>query len=176
MPVVFKWIAGLVIAFWMAVPAFANQGEYQTSEDFLSEVFANGVPKPGVVWLKGELKEDCKNILGHPYSRLRVKYWQQDAKSAWILEEIGKEKPITVGLVVEDYKLATVKVLAFRETRGWEVKHPFFTRQFDGVSLDSAQGLDKSIDGISGATLSVRALKKLARMALHLNRHIQSRG
>lgn len=175
MTVVYRGLIALVIVFAVA-PVFANQGVYQTSDDFLAEVFDQSAPKPKVLWLKGALKEDCKSILGHPYSRLRVKYWQSGEKTAWVLEEIGKEKPITVGLVVTRSKLEQVKVLAFRETRGWEVKHPFFTRQFNGVALKEGRELDTHIDGISGATLSVRALKKLARMALHLNQHVLQNG
>ncbi|MEO1898962.1 MAG: FMN-binding protein, partial [Methylococcales bacterium] len=59
-----------------------------------------------------------------------------------------------------------LKVLAFRESRGWEVKHDFFTDQFKQNTLDSHLKLTQAIDGISGATLSVRALTKTARLAL----------
>ena len=62
-----------------------------------------------------------------------------------------------------------LRVLAFRESRGWEVRYPFFTDQFKGVGLTDGHALDKAIDGISGATLSVRALEKLARLALYLH-------
>ena len=65
-----------------------------------------------------------------------------------------------------------LKVLTFRESRGWEVKHTFFTRQFDNVGINQDQQLDKHIDGISGATLSVRALKKVARIALYLEQQL----
>lgn len=173
MTVVCRALLVLLMVLLFQSTATADQGVYQTSEAFLTETFGESIPKPKVLWLKGELKEECKNILGHPYSRLRVKYWQQGARSAWVLDEIGKEKPITVGLVIDQAEVEKIKVLAFRESRGWEIKHPFFTRQFDGVSLTEKQQLDKNIDGVSGATLSVRALKKLARMALHLNRHVQ---
>ena len=89
-----------------------------------------------------------------------------------ILDEIGKEKPITVGVIVETGKIQQLKVLSFRESRGWEVKHAFFTRQFDNIGINDKQQLDKPIDGISGATLSVRALKKIARIALYLEQQL----
>lgn len=98
-----------------------------------------------------------------------MRYWGEKHRTAWILEEIGKERPITVGLVIDNGRLETVKVLVFRESRGWEVRYPFFTDQFNGARLTNEHGLDRSIDGISGATLSVRALKKLARLALFLH-------
>lgn len=89
-----------------------------------------------------------------------------------MLEEIGKKKPITVGIVIDADKISQLKVLVFRETRGWEVRYPFFSEQFNNATLTEQQQLSQSIDGISGATLSVRALKKLARIALLLNRTI----
>ena len=92
------------------------------------------------------------------------------AKVVWILEETGKEQPITTGLVVEGQALADVRVLVYRESHGWEVKYPAFTDQFRGLKLTNDHLLTARIDGISGATLSVRALTKLARVALLLDR------
>jgi hypothetical protein len=62
--------------------------------------------------------------------------------------------------------------LEFKESRGWEVKHSFFTDQFKSISINSDHSLSKPIDGISGATLSVRALKKTAMLALFFNQQI----
>jgi len=147
---------------------------YLSSDAFLQEVFAQSPPSPQFLWLKGDIKETAASILGHPYPGLRVRYWQKDARTAWILEEIGKEKPITVGLVIGPAGMEQLRVLEFRESRGWEVRYPFFTDQFDGIGLTAGQQLDRHIDGISGATLSVRALKKLARLALYLSQQMQT--
>ena len=145
------------------------RGVYQAPDDFLAEVFAGSPPPAAVVWLRGEVKTNVADILGHNYPALRIRYWGAGQRTAWILEEIGKEKPITVGLVVEDNALQNIRVLEFRESRGWEVRHGFFTDQFNGARLTEEQELDRSIDGISGATLSVRALEKLARLAIYLH-------
>ena len=146
---------------------------YQSPEEFLHEAFNDTTPDPGVIWLKGDVKDTSSEILGHPYPGLRIRYWGDGARTAWILEEIGKVKPITVGLVVNDEGLEKIRILAFRESRGWEVRYPFFTDQFTGIGLTDNYELDQAIDGISGATLSVRALKKLSRLALYL--HSQTR-
>lgn len=71
-------------------------------------------------------------------------------------------------------KIQLVRVLAFRESRGWEVRHSFFTDQFKRVGLTSEGTLDGRIDGISGATLSVRVLTKLARLALVLHQRVST--
>jgi len=63
-------------------------------------------------------------------------------------------------------------VLVFRESRGDEIRYPSFTEQFTGATLNNKQKLDRRIDGISGATLSVNALRKLAAVALQLSDYV----
>jgi hypothetical protein len=138
----------------------------------LAETFHQQVPKSQVVWLKGDVKQAVKAILGHDYAGLRVRYWHQDDRSAWILEEIGKEQPITFGVVVNQDHIESIKVLTYRESRGYEVRYPAFTQQFQQAKLDG-EVLNKHIDGITGATLSVRAMIAIARLALYLDSQIQ---
>ena len=164
----------LSFVFWIA-PAHAER-VYQQPDAFVAEVFVGQPPVPSVLWLTGDLKDEVRAILDHDYPALRLRYWGQDQRSVWVLDEIGKESPITVGIVVDDNRIAKMRVLVFRESRGWEVESPAFIRQYLGATLKPSEGnkapqLDRSIDGISGATLSVRALSKLSRVALLLHRH-----
>jgi len=147
---------------------------YQTPEDFLFESFADHVPEQGIIWISGKRKAAVKNILGHRYPSLRVRYWSKQQRSVWILQEIGKEKPITAGVIVNHGRLERIKVLVYRESRGWEVRYPFFTDQFKGARLGKNDNLDRHIDGISGATLSTRAMKKLAALALYLDAELRN--
>ncbi len=149
--------------------AFSIQarGTYQTPEAFLQEAFPQQVPKSQVVWVKGDVREGIEDILGHRYSGLRIRYWMQDQRSAWILEEIGKEEAITFGVVIDDQHISTIKVLVYRESRGEEIRHRAFTQQFTSATLIDNK-LDRHIDGVSGATMSVRAMTDVARLALYL--------
>lgn len=170
-----RLIRRLPLLLMLACGAALARGTYQEPADFIAETFDSSPPSPDVVWLRGETRETTTAILGHKYPSLRVRYWGDALRSAWILEEIGKDQPITVGLVVSDGRLERIKVLVFRESRGWEVRHPFFTDQFRDIGLTAGElDLNRDIDGISGATLSVRALKKLARLALYLHTRIPS--
>lgn len=159
----------LLCGAWAAIA----KGTYQEPASFLEEVFAGSPPNPSVMWIAETLKPEIRAILGHDLPRQRVRYWSDDRRTVWILEEIGKERPITTGLVVNDGKLEQLRVLVFRESRGWEVRHAFFTDQFRGVGAGRNGHLDRSIDSISGATLSVRALNKLARLALLFDRQVR---
>jgi len=144
-------------------------GTYQEPDAFLADIFSDDTPKPAVIWLTGERKIAVEQLLGHRYPSLRIRYWRRARRSAWILNEVGKDLPITVGMVINEGRLEIIKVLVFRESRGEEIRHPFFTDQFKDARLDHKGNLDRTIDGISGATLSVRAMKKLARLALYLD-------
>jgi hypothetical protein len=147
------------------------RGVYQQPQDFINEVFSNNPPDTKVIWITRKLRPHIENILGHKPNTLRIRYWARDGKSAWVLEEIGKDKPITTGVVINHGKIERIKVLIFRESRGWEIRHSFFTDQYKGLTLTENHRLNGPIDGISGATLSVRALTKLARLALYLHKH-----
>jgi len=147
--------------------AIANN-DHIAPEDFLARAFPGELPSSSTVWLTGEIKDIAHSILGHPPGYLRLRYWGDEIRSAWIVDEIGKTEPITIGIIVSEDVIEEIKVLAFRESRGWEIKHDFFTRQFEGAALQIKQQLDRHIDGISGATLSVKAMTNVSRLVLYL--------
>jgi len=151
---------------------FAEGGIYQKPTDFIKDNFSSKPPKSKVLWITKKLKPHIYKIMGHDLNALRIRYWKENEKTVWILNEIGKEHPITVGLVVKQNKLQHIKVLVFRESRGGEVRHSFFTDQFKQIGITTENKLERSIDGISGATLSVRALKKLARLAIYFHKQV----
>lgn len=142
---------------------------YQEPQDFLSAAFGGEVPEAKILWLSDEHHAAAAQILQHSLRMLRVRYWQSGGRTAWILDEIGKERPITVGVVVEDGVIGQVAVLIYRESIGWEVRHRFFTQQFEQAALNERLMLTKPIDGIVGATLSVRAVTGIARLAVYLD-------
>ncbi len=74
--------------------------------------------------------------------------------------------------MIENAKISRLKVLVYRESHGWEVKYPFFSNQLKGIAIDDKTRLDQNIDGISGATLSVEALERLALLALYLDSNL----
>lgn len=153
----------------LLISCFSSAEEYLSQSAFLVQAFPGQTPQATTIWLKSEQKAVAESIFGHPYQGLRVRYWAASESTAWILEEVGRERPIRIGVVIDQAQIRQVSILAFEESRGWEVRYPFFTDQFAGVSSGGAQTLDKHIDGITGATLSVRAVTGVARWALYLN-------
>ncbi len=158
----------------LQLPAYAG-GQYLQPDAFIQLAFAENQPKAKALWLTKTDRENIKQILAHDFRKLRLRYWKQQQKTAWILDEIGKEKPITIGVVINHGKLESIKVLAFRESRGDEIRHDFFTKQFLQASINNDLQLDRHIDGISGATLSVRAITKISRIALYLDQQLRAK-
>lgn len=179
LPVIFYRMKNTLSTLILSLSLFVSTavlagGVYQEPADFIKQVFHDQPPKAKVLWLDKDVKKQITEILDHKYKGLRIRYWQQDERSAWVLEEIGKEKLITAGIVINKQKIELVKVLVFRESRGWEVRHDFFTDQFKLAGIKENNQLDKTIDNISGATLSVRAIRKLATIALLLDTQVQN--
>jgi len=157
-------------------PAIAGPGgeagRYLDADEYLRGVFPGEVPEAKTLWVTGDLRDAVEGMLKHRFAALRVRYWYDGTRSAWILDEIGKELPITIGVAIAQSAIDDVRVLEFRESRGWEVRYPFFTDQFIAAKLGPDERLDRKIDGISGATLSVRAVTRIAQIALLLHDQI----
>lgn len=161
----------LLTTFFASTTPVNSQGRYLETSDYLRVVFPVDKPDPSTIWITKEIRDSAKESLGYAISSLRVRYWQRERRTAWIFDEIGKERPITVGVVIEDDAASMVRVLEFRESRGWEVRYPFFTDQFNELTLDTRDEIDGQIDGITGATLSVEAVTRVVRLALFLYRY-----
>ncbi len=164
---------GLLTSALLASSTVSAKGVFQSGPDFISEVFleqgtqAEVQVQSKVLWLTDDIRQQAEKILDRPVQGLRIRYSRSADKTAWILEEIGKEMPITIGVVVDQNKIIKVKILAYRESRGGEVRFPAYMAQYNGATLTDRHRLDKSIDGITGATLSVWAVNKVAALALY---------
>ena len=151
------------------IAAAADQGNMELS-DFLTTAFPGATPVVHVLWITPDIRAEVVRILGHEPAQLRQKYWTDGQKTAWMLDEIGKEDAITAGFVIKDGVVEMARVLVYRESRGGEIRYPSFVAQFRGAALGAGQYLNKQIDGISGATLSVNAMVRMSREALYFDR------
>lgn len=167
-----RFAHGRLVAAWVAfvcsLPVLAMETVYQSPANFLDEYLAGCSQQ--ALWLNSELKSEIERLVDHPYPGVRVRYCRQGEKTAWILDEIGKTEPITSGIVVDRGRVELVRVLVFRESRGSEVHRRAFVRQYDNATLDQDKALDRPIDGITGATLSVWAVSRQVKLALLLDR------
>lgn len=166
-----RWGVGLAAFLVMAACSVVAE-EYLARDEFLRLAFGDSEPEMHTLWVTEDTRAAARDAVGWMPRALRLRYWQAGDRTAWILEDIGKDKPITLGVVISNNQIERVDVLAFRESRGWEIRYPFFTSQFSGLSLAQDGYLSDTVDGITGATLSVRAVDRVARLALWLDARV----
>ena len=112
------------------LPAFSVVAtQYQSNDAFINQAFNGNAGESKVLWLDDDLKQAVEAILAHRFNKMRMRYWQHNDETVWIMDEIGKESPITVAIHIKDHQIVRTKVLVYRESRGDEVRHDFFTDQ-----------------------------------------------
>lgn len=76
-----------------------------------------------------------------------------------IHEAFGKAENFTFAVYIsETGNIIDVDVLVYREDYGGEIDHPAFRKQFRGKSKSKQLIFGRSIQGITGATISARAI------------------
>jgi hypothetical protein len=160
--------AFLLCALLAGIPLAGSAGEDDALAAFVTAQLGADAGSH-YLWLTPDLKEAARAETGKPLTGARQRYWRAGERTLWVLEHIGKEMPITFGIAVENERVVALQVLAYRETRGHEIRSARFLAQFDGAGANGTR-LDRHVDGISGATLSVRASLAVARQALFLHR------
>lgn len=152
----------------IGLPVF-GKGTYLTTSELVSAVFQTQSPESGVIWLTAARKAEAERLLGSSPVQARLRFHYLDDRRLWVLSEIGKEKPITFGVVTRAGTIERMDVMVFREIRGDEIRLPQYTAQYQGQMMTDTGDLTRPVDGISGATYSVRTMKKVAKLALLLD-------
>lgn len=82
---------------------------------------------------------------------------------------LGKVKPITFLILFNvDKTVKLVEIIKYREEHGGAVKNREWLSQFVSKSIDSDFELNNGIDGISGATISVKSISKGVKRLVYL--------
>lgn len=137
--------------------------------DFLEAVFEKSVPAPEYIWITPAVRAVAESIPGHGLRGPRIKYWRKDARTVWILSDMAKDTPVCAAIVVSRSKIQKLEILSAQGRWGSLVQNENFTAQFKGAAADVDNRLNQTIDGITGATMSVDAVSGLARLALALD-------
>lgn len=153
----------------------ATEQQYQKTHDYISKAFGGESIPSQVLWVTKDLRPDLKTILHRDKFPLRYRYYQQNNRTVWILNEIGKILPITTGVTIEDGKIINLTVLTYRESHGSEIRFPAYSRQYNAAALTNDLRLSNTINGISGATLSSNAMKRVSRLALYLHKKVMEK-
>ena len=155
-----------LLAVVLSLAGLSTAGE--SPKQFAETVFGE-LPATQTIRLSGDVKEGVQAAYGGRYPGFSISYWQQSTRRVWALRARGKHGFVHAGLVTQAGRLIRIKVLSSKEQRGRIIETPRFLEQFTGAGLKAGGKLDRRIDGISGATYSVNAIKKMAQLALYLD-------
>ena len=179
-----KYIYTVAALFLISTISLNAQGTYKPADrvynrtsDYVKSFFGGETPKKATVWVIGDLRDDINQVInGADNTPVRYRYWRKENRTLWVLDSIARTMPITAGVVVEDGKIEDISVLTYRESRGHEVQNRIHRAQYYGATITEKNTLDKPINGISGSTLSVNSMKRMARIALLLHNNVMEDG
>ena len=138
---------------------------YFTRDEALAKVFAEPDTLWSETWVPAtEERAELESRLGwklgdEAFEIHRARAAGQDLGFAVITEEQGRFKPITfIVKLSATGKVEMVLVMVYRESRGDGVKRQRFLKQFRNKGTEDHLRLNRDIVGVSGATMSSRAL------------------
>ena len=136
---------------------------------------SNGVPAPGAEAVQARLRAALRrgDAVGVGPRYVVFDAWRGAEKlgRAFLVEEIGKHRPITFVVGVRtDGRVQDVAVVAYREAYGGEVRNKRFLVQYRGKQAGDSLQPYQAITNIAGATLSVEAASRAVKKALALAR------
>jgi hypothetical protein len=174
MKIVFKIILTAALSV-MWIPAAQAQAVYFSTRDLLSDFFRKSESvNYQTVALNAADRERLEKRLGYAVNRPKYTFFVARTGArvdgyALIDEEQGEHLPITFAVKLSPEGLVErQEIVAYRESRGDEVRDERFRKQFVGKSARDpiAAGLD--IVAVSGATISSRAMAVGVKRALVL--------
>ena len=110
-----------------------------------------------------QMNARIKGIMGHSIGR-SVRYRKSGSSTIWVLNRIGKVKPITAKFTVSGGRVSSARVLAYRESHGHEVKRSSFLSRLRSSC---------NAPNIAGATLSVNSMRRMCRLAKYLHTQVR---
>ena len=159
----------LVSFVFLSTFAFAEEEKKFQLQVYLTKKQAFEIAFPGAdeikkerLWLTKEEIRAIEEIYMYKIYETRFTFYTgikngKSMGSMLIDNIIGKSFPITFMTVLNtDGTVRDVEIMVYREPQGWEVRYKSFRSQFYGKDTSSNSN---EILSISGATLSVRAIK-----------------
>lgn len=156
--------AWIVVAALLAThSAWAGEIVHETREQVLARFFAGSAKIGHAKFTLDDADAAAfRERLGYdPPRRDYILYFAEGGDAAgWALidNEMGKHRPMTFAVHVGDGAVREVALMVYREDVGGQVREKPFVRQFAGKTSAEPIRLGADIDGISGATISSRAM------------------
>lgn len=161
-----SWYTFLLVILIFSLSSKINSQEIREriekviSEEFEKKVFIDYEKYILPVKLKQKIENKARQrFFGEFVYILRI-YNNEKLEAAALLDNVpGKELPITFIVIFNrDGKIRLTDVVKYREPYGGAVQSEAWTSQFKGKDNISGYKIGKDIDGITGATISVKSV------------------
>jgi Na+-translocating ferredoxin:NAD+ oxidoreductase RnfG subunit len=154
-----RWAWGVGPAAVLALaPSPVCAQHFLSAEEAQAAMFPGETLTPHPVTLTEAQEEAIEKDSGVRVRDKQIRAWRASGGGTFIVDQVlGKHEMITWALALQkDGSIKQVDILDYRETYGYEVKHPKWRAQFEGKTYGAKLKLDDDIKNISGATLSCR--------------------
>ena len=139
----------------------------EISEEYLFSQFSTEIKiSMNILKINGKNKKIVQDQTQQAFYKDELYYWkisQNDTTIAYaFLDNVkGKSMPITFMVILsKDGSIINANVIKYREPYGGEVGNNRWLEQFNEKNEKSNYDVGKTIDGITGATISVNSLSK----------------
>lgn len=154
--------AGLILA----ASLFANDIK-NTTEEQINHVFPGDVKfEMSKVEIPATLKSTIENEVKQRFFADELYIWKitqgSNVKGFAVLDNVyGKSLPITFLVIFDNqFNVLNSSIVKYREPYGGGVAQESWNNQFIGRDAESSYEVGKDINGISGATISVKSVSK----------------
>ncbi len=115
--------------------------------------------------IQSNIKSNIENQIKQRFYKDKIYYWVIEHSGnlhyALLDNSIGKTMPITFLVIFNDkMEIMHSSIIKYRESHGGEVSGKKWLAQFNGMKQNSNYKFGKEIDGITGATMSVKSITK----------------
>ena len=159
----------LVAVFLLIAPAASAAATYWTTPAVLKHFFKSSQRVRAIEVLGSELADAGVTASKGKYLVYIGQSGEVIDGFAVVDDEKGQHMPITFGFLFDlQGRMKDVQIMSYREPYGDEIRDRRFLAQLVGKSKDDALKPGVDVDGVTGATISVRSTTIAARRALVL--------
>ena len=148
--------------------SFLSAGDIKIAcEEYLFNLYPENTDiRMQIIELDKQMKKEVENQVKQKFYRDKLYYWtisQGDTTVAYAFLDnvVGKSMPITFMVILNiNGDIINANVIKYREAYGSEVSSTDWLEQFFTLNNKSGYKIGKDINGISGATISVKSMSK----------------
>jgi len=165
-------IATLLLLVW---PGGGQARVYKTQKQALSEIFLGGYERKTAFLTEDQVRVVEKQSRARLESKVITFYEGQnlDGSPAGLAffdtHTVRTSKEVVFVWIESNGNVARTEILAFYEPEDYKVRQSWLNR-LDGKDIEDELTVGRDLDGVTGATLTVRALAAAVRRSLALGR------